>query len=102
MIKNHDFVKYAESYGARGYRPKNDNEFIKTFQKCLQEDGVHLIETDSPHKPTVAIHQVQIAHLRPIAVDRLDTPSRTEQDVVVRQQHKAWVVAAVVIEAIDL
>ena len=24
------------------------------------------------------------------------------QDVVVRQQHKAWVVAAVVIEAIDL
>jgi thiamine pyrophosphate-dependent acetolactate synthase large subunit-like protein len=26
---NPDFVKYADSYGAKGHRPKNDAEFQK-------------------------------------------------------------------------
>jgi acetolactate synthase-1/2/3 large subunit len=43
-FKNPDFVKYAESYGAKGYRPKNDAAFKETLQKCIQEDGVHLID----------------------------------------------------------
>lgn len=41
---NPDFVKYAESYGAIGYRPTNDNEVIKTIEHCLSTDGVHLID----------------------------------------------------------
>ena len=42
--KNPDFVKYAESYGAIGHRPKSDREFCSVFSKCLETDGVHVID----------------------------------------------------------
>jgi len=42
--KNPDFVKYAESYGANGYRPENDQDFQKILDYCLNSDGVHLID----------------------------------------------------------
>lgn len=41
---NPDFVKYAESYGATGHRPTNDEEIVATIEKCLNSDGVHLID----------------------------------------------------------
>jgi acetolactate synthase-1/2/3 large subunit len=41
---NPDFVKYAESYGARGHRPRNAAEFIPILEKTLSEPGVDLIE----------------------------------------------------------
>jgi acetolactate synthase-1/2/3 large subunit len=43
-FKNPDFVKYAESYGAKGYRPKNDSAFKETLQKCIESDGIHVID----------------------------------------------------------
>ena len=42
--KNPNFIMYAESYGAHGYRPKNDNEFREILQYCLENDGVHVID----------------------------------------------------------
>ncbi|NQV38255.1 MAG: acetolactate synthase large subunit [Candidatus Marinimicrobia bacterium] len=42
--KNPDFVKYAKSYGAKGYRPKSDEDFRKILTKCLHKDGVHVID----------------------------------------------------------
>ena len=42
--KNPDFVKYAESYGANGYRPANDQDFQKILAHCLVSEGVHLID----------------------------------------------------------
>jgi acetolactate synthase I/II/III large subunit len=42
--KNPDFVKYAESYGASGYRPTSDEELQKTLDLCLSTDGVHVID----------------------------------------------------------
>ena len=42
--KNPDFVKYAESYGAIGYRPKSDESFKETLSECLKKAGVHVIE----------------------------------------------------------
>ncbi|MCH8941890.1 MAG: acetolactate synthase large subunit [Bacteroidetes bacterium] len=42
--KNPDFVKYAESYGASGYRPDSCEDFCKVLEKCLNKDGVHVIE----------------------------------------------------------
>lgn len=42
--KNPDFVKYAESYGAKGYRPENDGDFVSILDTCLSEKGVHLID----------------------------------------------------------
>jgi acetolactate synthase-1/2/3 large subunit len=42
--KNPDFVKYAESYGALGHRPTSDQDFKELLSKCLNSDGVHVID----------------------------------------------------------
>tara|TARA_R110002073_G_scaffold23229_10_gene79403 strand:- start:1728 stop:3368 length:1641 start_codon:yes stop_codon:yes gene_type:complete len=42
--KNPDFVKYAESYGACGHRPTSDEHFNEVLSKCLNTNGVHLID----------------------------------------------------------
>ena len=42
--KNPDFVMYAESYGAFGHRVKSIDEFAPTLKKCLDQDGVHVID----------------------------------------------------------
>lgn len=41
---NPDFVKYAESFGADGYKPDSVEEFQQTFKKVLNLKGVHLID----------------------------------------------------------
>ncbi|QNL50168.1 acetolactate synthase large subunit [Olivibacter sp. SDN3] len=41
---NPDFVKYAESYGAQGYRPNTVTAFQKTLQQSLHKPGIHLID----------------------------------------------------------
>ena len=42
--KNPDFVKYAESYGANGYRITSNEEFSQTLNDTLKTPGVHLID----------------------------------------------------------
>jgi len=42
--KNPDFVKYADSYGAKGYRPDSDENFKEIFLNCLNTDGVHVVD----------------------------------------------------------
>jgi acetolactate synthase I/II/III large subunit len=41
---NPDFVRYAESYGARGHRPRDTAEFAPLLARCLDTPGVHLID----------------------------------------------------------
>ncbi|MBX3696305.1 MAG: acetolactate synthase large subunit [Dokdonella sp.] len=41
---NPDFVRYTESYGAHGHRPKSAEEFGPLLSKCLDTPGVHLID----------------------------------------------------------
>jgi len=41
---NPDFVKYAESYGARGHRPNSAAEFASLLERTLEEPGFDLIE----------------------------------------------------------
>jgi acetolactate synthase-1/2/3 large subunit len=41
---NPDFVKYAESYGAHGYRIENSSQLLEVMKQCHSSDGVHLIE----------------------------------------------------------
>ncbi len=43
-VGNPDFVKYAQSYGAKGYSLKKASDFQNTLKKCLNKKGVHLIE----------------------------------------------------------
>ncbi|MCG8651025.1 MAG: acetolactate synthase large subunit [Pirellulales bacterium] len=41
---NPDFVKYAESYGAHGYRVESSSQLLQLMQQCHATAGVHLIE----------------------------------------------------------
>ncbi|WP_309498623.1 acetolactate synthase large subunit [Sulfurovum sp.] len=41
---NPDFVKYAQSYGAMGYRPTSTEDFVEILDKALNTKGVHLID----------------------------------------------------------
>jgi acetolactate synthase-1/2/3 large subunit len=41
---NPDFVQYAASYGARGWRVTADGDFIPTVERCLAEAAVHIID----------------------------------------------------------
>jgi len=43
-LQNPDFVKYAQAYGAKGYRPTSVDEFTQTLEKCVNSKGVHLID----------------------------------------------------------
>lgn len=43
-LGNPDFVKYAESYGARGHRPDSAAAFLPLLQRALDTPGVDLIE----------------------------------------------------------
>lgn len=41
---NPDFVKYAESYGARGHRITETGQLEGLLKECMNSKGVHLIE----------------------------------------------------------
>lgn len=41
---NPDFIQYAESFGAKGYRPNSVEDFQKQLEKALDSKGVHLID----------------------------------------------------------
>ncbi|MCB0307683.1 MAG: acetolactate synthase large subunit, partial [Calditrichaeota bacterium] len=41
---NPDFVKYAESYGAKGHRPTSADDFDRILQHCIDTHDVHLID----------------------------------------------------------
>jgi acetolactate synthase-1/2/3 large subunit len=40
---NPDFVKYAESFGARGYRVESADDLLPTLRQALQEDTVSVV-----------------------------------------------------------
>ena len=41
---NPDFVKYAESYGAKGWRIDSTAELLPRVKACLADPAVHLID----------------------------------------------------------
>ncbi len=43
-FQNPDFVKYAEAYGANGYRISSCEDFTLTLEKCLNNPGVHVLD----------------------------------------------------------
>ena len=52
---NPDFVKYAESYGAHGYRVQSTEEFATTLQHCINTPGVHLMEVPVDYSENVRV-----------------------------------------------
>jgi len=43
-FNNPDFIMYANSHGAHGYRPESDANFQEILDKCLSSPGVHVID----------------------------------------------------------
>ena len=43
-FKNPDFVKYADSYGARGYRLEKTEDLAPLINNCFNAPGVHVID----------------------------------------------------------
>ena len=41
---NPDFVKYAESFGAKGYRVESAGDLVPTFRKAIADDTVVVID----------------------------------------------------------
>jgi acetolactate synthase-1/2/3 large subunit len=58
---NPDFVKYAECYGAHGYRVSTTDQLRTTMEKCHASDGVHLIEVpiDYSDNDRILNHEIQ-------------------------------------------
>ncbi|HET7672973.1 MAG TPA: acetolactate synthase large subunit [Candidatus Saccharimonadales bacterium] len=43
-FSNPDFVKLAESFGAKGYKPGSPNEFESVLKQCLDTKGINIID----------------------------------------------------------
>jgi len=60
---NPDFVKYAESYGVTGHRPKSAAEFATMLKNCVNGTGVHLIDTPVDYSDNHRVLNNQIRDL---------------------------------------
>jgi acetolactate synthase-1/2/3 large subunit len=58
---NPDFVKYAESYGAKGYRVGKTEEFVPLLQRALSEKGVHVIDVPIDYSENVKVFTEELA-----------------------------------------
>ncbi len=58
---NPDFVKYAESYGARGHRVASAKGLAPLLEKCYQAGGVHLVEApmDYSENDQILNHEIK-------------------------------------------
>ncbi len=58
---NPDFVKYAESYGARGHRTTSADQVAPLLIKCHGEPGVHVIDlpVDYSENNRILNHEIQ-------------------------------------------
>lgn len=52
---NPDFVQYAKSYGAQGYRVNSTNEFAPLLKECLNKKGIHVIEVPIDYSENVRV-----------------------------------------------
>lgn len=64
--QNPDFVKYAESYGAKGVRVESADALVPTIEQAYSEGGVHLIEVPVDYSEN---HQVFTEDLKAITCD---------------------------------
>ncbi|MFY0652833.1 MAG: acetolactate synthase large subunit [Cyclobacteriaceae bacterium] len=58
--KNPDFVMYAKSYGAHGHRITSCADFTETLEKCLNTDGVHIIDCPVDYSLNHSILNIKI------------------------------------------
>jgi acetolactate synthase I/II/III large subunit len=79
---NPDFVKYAESYGAKGSRVESVDELIPTLERAFKSGGVHLVATpiDYSENTRVLVDELR-AKLQTVAEPAAQIPvSSVRQD----------------------
>jgi acetolactate synthase I/II/III large subunit len=52
---NPDFVKYADSYGARGHRVASASELAPTLEAALSAGGVHLVSVPVDYSENIRV-----------------------------------------------
>ncbi len=57
---NPDFVKYAESYGAKGHRVESSESMLSLLEHCLAEPGVHVIDVPVDYSENHQILNIDI------------------------------------------
>lgn len=60
---NPDFVKYAESFGAKGYRVEKAEDLKVQLNSCLKQPGVHVIEVPIEYSENVRVFTQEIPTL---------------------------------------
>jgi acetolactate synthase I/II/III large subunit len=79
---NPDFVKYAESYGAKGSRVESVDELIPTLERAFKSGGMHLVATpiDYSENTRVLVDELR-AKLQTVAEPAAQIPvSSVRQD----------------------
>jgi acetolactate synthase-1/2/3 large subunit len=56
-FKNPDFVKYAESFGAKGYRVERTQDLVPTLKKALADDTVAIIDCPVDYSENMKLTQ---------------------------------------------
>ncbi|MCR4315791.1 MAG: acetolactate synthase large subunit [Planctomycetes bacterium] len=58
---NPDFVKHAESFGAKGHRVKSAGELVPLLRSCFNLPGVHVIDVPMDYSENSRLlHQVEV------------------------------------------
>jgi acetolactate synthase-1/2/3 large subunit len=60
---NPDFVKYAESYGARGHRVESAAHLAELLAQCRDTPGVHLIDCPVDYSENDQILNIDIKRI---------------------------------------
>ncbi len=76
---NPDFIKYAESYGAMGYRVEDTAKLGTMLEHCLNAPGVHLVEVPVDYSDNDRILNKDIKKLS--AAIRLDGASGVDAPI---------------------
>ena len=58
---NPDFVKYAESYGAKGYRVEKASDLEMLLEKTLKTSGVHVIDCEIDYSENQKVFDEELA-----------------------------------------
>jgi acetolactate synthase-1/2/3 large subunit len=56
-FKNPDFVKYAESFGAKGYRIQKSADLVSTLKAALADDTVSIIDCPVDYSENMKLTQ---------------------------------------------
>lgn len=60
---NPDFVQYAQSYGAQGYKVSNADALLPLIQSCFNKGGVHIIDVPIDYNENKTLFPEQLRNI---------------------------------------